>query len=193
MHLELLKESGEDQNMAVLDSLLDETRRLELIVLSTLQHKRKAKPVFTHAVLNGLIEEIVKLLKPQFEHQGLAFTLLLDPALPNAALDRDMMTQVLLNLLLNAKDVMPDGGNIQISTGTNEDNRQIWFAVDDTGPGIPEQQWSTLFSEPVSVKPGGFGLGLRLCREITEVHGGEIQVGNSCLGGARFSVFIPTI
>jgi signal transduction histidine kinase len=191
MHLELLKESADNQNMAVVDCLLDETRRLELIVLSTLQHKRKATPSFTDTALNGLIEEIVKLLKPQFEHQGLAFALLLNPALPKASFDRDMMTQVLLNLLLNARDEMPDGGTIEISTGTNEDNRCIWFAVDDTGPGIPEQQWSTLLNEPVSVKPGGFGLGLRLCREIAEVHGGEIRIGHSSLGGARFTVFIP--
>jgi signal transduction histidine kinase len=191
MHLELLKESADNQNMAVVDCLLDETRRLELIVLSTLQHKRKATPSFADTALNGLIEEIVKLLKPQFEHQGLAFALLLNPALPKASFDRDMMTQVLLNLLLNARDEMPDGGTIEISTGTNEDNRCIWFAVDDTGPGIPEQQWSTLLNEPVSVKPGGFGLGLRLCREIAEVHGGEIRIGHSSLGGARFTVFIP--
>jgi signal transduction histidine kinase len=192
MHLELLKESSDDQSIVVLDCLLDETRRLELIVLSTLQYKRKAKPVFTHVALNGFIEEIVKLLKPQFEHQGLSFTLSLDPALPKAPLDRDMMTQVLLNLLLNAKDEMPEGGTIEISTGTDEDNRRIWFAIDDTGPGIPEQQWSNLFSEPVSIKPSGFGLGLRLCREIAQIHGGEIQVGHSSLGGARFTVFVPT-
>lgn len=191
MQLQLLKETTNEQSIPVLDNLLDETRRLELIVLSTLQHSRKATPIFTTTNLNILIRDIVHLLRLQFEHQDLSLTLFLDPALPEVETDRDMITQILLNLLLNAKDEMPDGGKINLSTGSHKDRSEVWFAVDDSGPGIPMENWDSLFTDSTSIKPGGFGLGLRLCRELTEIHNGQIEVEHSKLGGARFTVSLP--
>jgi signal transduction histidine kinase len=191
MQLQLLKETADKQNKPVLDSLLDETRRLELIVLSTLQHKKIAKPVFTRMNINSLIEEIAQLHRLQFEHQNLLLALSLDPAIPEVEIDRDMMTQILLNLLLNARDEMPDGGKIHLSSGSLDKNAGIWFAVDDSGSGIPEENWQTLFTETTSLKPGGFGLGLRLCHELAELHNGQINIRHSKLGGARFTVTLP--
>lgn len=191
MQLQLLKESANQQNEPVLDSLIDETRRLELIVLTTLQHKKIAQPVLTRTDLNSLIEEIIHLLRLQFEHQQLQIELCLDPALPEVEVDRDMITQIILNLLLNAKDEMADGGQINLSTGQMASGHEIWFAIDDSGPGIAEEGWQTLFTDTTSVKPGGFGLGLRLCRELAELHKGGIRIGHSDLGGARFTVTLP--
>jgi len=191
MQLQLLKETASAQNMPVLNSLLDETRRLELIVLSTLQHNKTASPVFTQTDINSLITEIVQLLRLQFEHQQLQLSLSLDPGVPATAMDRDMITQILLNLLLNAKDELPNGGDIRLSTGSTDDGSGIWFATDDSGPGIPQHIRSTLFIDPASAKPGGFGLGLRLCRELAELHHGRIDIGHSDLGGARFIVTLP--
>jgi signal transduction histidine kinase len=191
MQLQLLRETAAEQNIPVLDRLLDETRRLELIVSSTLQHNKTASPVVTRTNTNCLIEEIVRLLRLQFEHQQLLLTLSLDPDLPDAEIDRDMVTQILLNLLLNAKDELPNGGEIQVSSGTCNHGREIWFAIDDSGPGIPDEQRSTLFTEAASAKPGGFGLGLRLCRELAELHNGRISIEHGNLGGARFIVTLP--
>jgi signal transduction histidine kinase len=192
MQLQLLKESANEQNTPVLNKLLDETRRLELIVLSTLQHKGTVNPVLTQTNINGLIEEIVDLLRLQFEHQDLILEQSLYPNLPEAEIDRNMITQILLNLLLNAKDEMPEGGEIHISTGCHDDENTIWFAVDDSGPGIEEENWETLFTDSSSTKPGGFGLGLRLCRELAELHSGRLDIGHSRLGGARFTVTLPS-
>ena len=191
MQLQLLKESADQQNKSILDSLLDETRRLELIVLSTLQHKKISRPVFTRMNINNLIEEIAQLHRLQFEHQDLLLVLTLDPTIPEVEIDRDMITQILLNLLLNAKDEMPEGGKIHLSSGNQDNDAGIWFAVDDSGPGIPEENWQTLFTETTSLKPGGFGLGLRLCHELAELHHGQIDISHSELGGARFTVTLP--
>jgi len=192
MQLQLLKESTNEQSKPVLNNLLDETRRLELIALSTLQHKGTVSPVFTHTNINSLIEEIVQLLRLQFEHQGLMLVQSLDPELPEAEIDRNMITQILLNLLLNAKDEMPNGGEIRLSTGSHDHEDEIWFAVDDSGPGIMEANWETIFTDSSSTKPGGFGLGLRLCRELAELHNGRIDIGHSRLGGARFTVTLSS-
>jgi signal transduction histidine kinase len=191
MQLQLLKETTNEQHQKLLNSLLDETRRLELIVLSTLQHKKVAQPIFALTNLNDLIHEIVRLLDLQFQHQGVTITLSAHPSLAEVAVDRDMITQILLNLLLNAKDEMPDGGEILLSTDQDEDDNRISFSVDDSGPGIPQKNWQTIFTDTTSDKPGGFGLGLRLCRELTELHNGQIGVSNSPLGGARIKVTLP--
>jgi len=195
MQLQLLNESSDEKDKPVLNSLLDETRRLELIVLSTLQHKKISEPVFTRMDINILIEEITRMYSLQFEHQGLQLDLSLDPLTADVELDKDMITQILLNLLLNAKDEMPDGGTIRLSSGNQADNQDrqagIWFSIEDSGPGIPEENWQTLFTETSSHKPGGFGLGLRLCHELTELHQGNITISNSELGGAQFTVSLP--
>lgn len=191
MQLQLLKESANEPGKSVLNSLLDETRRLELIALTTLQHKGTVNPDFTRTNINRLIEEIVQLLRLQFEHQDLMLVQSLDPELPEAKIDRNMITQILLNLLLNAKDEMPNGGEIHLSTGLHARKHEIWFAIDDSGPGIPEQNWETIFTDASSNKQGGFGLGLRICRELAEVHNGRIEIGHSQLGGARFTVTLP--
>ncbi|HHO59307.1 MAG TPA: sensor histidine kinase [Thiotrichales bacterium] len=196
MQLQLLKETASAEHLPLLNSLLDETRRLELIVLSTLQHKKIATPVFSATSLNNLVEEIVQLLRLQFEHQDIELSLSLDAELPAVAVDRDMITQIILNLLLNAREELPDGGRIRISTGTTHgnDERQpdsVYFSVDDSGPGIAESHWRTLFTETTSNKPGGFGLGLRLCHELAELHHGHIRIEHSDLGGACFRVSLP--
>jgi len=190
MQLQLLKETAGTQNQPILASLLDETRRLELIVLSTLQHKKIARPVFSYININSLIDEIMQLLRPQFEHQGLLLTQSFSSDLPDISLDRDMMTQILLNLLLNAKDEMPDGGEIRLSTGIFN-NKELWFAVEDSGTGIAEENWPNLFSDSSSAKADGFGLGLKLCHELVELHNGQIEIGHSNLGGARFLITLP--
>lgn len=191
MQLELLRENAGPNNQALLDSLLDETRRLELIVLSTLQHKKIANPVFTSINLNDLIEEVLRLLRLQFEHQGLQLITSLSADISALKLDRDMIIQILLNLLLNAKDEMPEGGKIQISSGMDSVVNSIWFSVDDSGPGILEDNWKSLFSGSSSSKPDGFGFGLRLSQDLAELHGGHITIGRSPLGGARFTVTLP--
>jgi len=191
MQLQLLKETTEKKNQALLSSLLDETRRLELIVLSTLQHKKQAKPVFTQVNINYLIQDLVQLLTPQFEHQGIQFNTSYSASLPEIKVDRDMITQILLNLLLNAKDELSDGGIIRLSTGSSEDNTEIFFIVEDSGSGIAEQDWPTLFSDPANIKPDGFGLGLNLSHELVKLHQGQISISQSSLNGACFTISLP--
>ncbi len=191
MQLQLLRESAQANDVNLIDRLLDEARRLELMVMSTLQYRKIPEPVFQPTRLNEVIEELHCLLQAQFEHQGLRLELHLDPDLPERAMDRDMMTQILLNLLLNARDALPEGGVISISNGVSDDRSHLYFAVDDNGPGIAEQDRDKLFSDSLSEKPGGFGLGLKLCAELAKAHQGKIEVTHSKLGGARFIVLLP--
>jgi signal transduction histidine kinase len=186
------KDNKEDQAQTI-TALLDEIRRLELIVSGTLQQNQGQKTPLKLARndLNQIINEVVNLMAPQFNHRKILIKSELSEALPLANLDTDKVKQILLNLLLNAADAMPTGGNIMLSSYENFDNNEIHLLVEDSGPGIPLDQREHLFSANISNKPGGFGLGLLLCKELMQMHRGKISVDESKLGGASFHLIFP--
>jgi len=89
--------------------------------------------------------------------------------------DQDQMQQVLLNLFINSADAMPDGGDLKITAGI-EDDRMI-LRVEDTGPGIPSEIVDKVFDSFFTTKPTGTGLGLSICYRIVTDHGGSITIG----------------
>jgi len=101
------------------------------------------------------------------------------------------LAQALLNLVLNARDAMPDGGRLFISTRREGD--RVAVEVRDTGPGVPEEVRDRIF-EPFFTthrSAGGTGLGLAVCKEIVERYGGEIALANHESGGAAFALRLP--
>ncbi len=191
MQMQLLRESCDSQQARLVDGLLRETKRLELIVSTTLQYRRHTTPQWQSTQLNELISEIVELVRPQFEHQRILISSDLDSRLPPTELDRDMLQQVLLNLLMNAKDELPDGGNIKLETSLSRNSKLLVVKVQDDGPGIEKADKELVFHQAKSNKPGGFGLGLQLSRELIELHDGTIAVDEGQLGGACFTITLP--
>ena len=111
------------------------------------------------------------------------------PSPLTADVDRGQICTVLVNLLLNALDAMPQGGRLEV--GADTAGHEAVLCVADTGPGIPADVASRLFTPFVSTKPTGTGLGLSISRRILEEHGGSIRAGNRPEGGAMFSITLP--
>jgi len=191
MQLQLLAESAEGPLRETVSGLLDEVRRLELVVGGTLQLARPGALRRAPADLNTLVGEVLGLLAPQLAHRGVAVSTHLSDTVPPLMLDADRVKQVLLNLLVNAADALPEGGRVRVATAYDAARRQALLDVDDDGPGVPAERRREIFSDGASDKPGGLGLGLRLSRELVDLHGGRIEVGESDLGGARFRVALP--
>lgn len=190
MQLQLLEDESPQAANHRLLSVLDEVRRLELIVTGTLQLGRPDKLERQLLDLNGLVTEVFSLLKPQFEHKRIIMATELASNLPKCWLDADRTKQILINLMNNAADELPEGGHIRVTTALAE-NRGVALEVADSGPGIPDGRGAILFDEATSTKPSGFGLGLRVIRELVELHGGTVEVADSELGGAMFRVVFP--
>jgi two-component system, NtrC family, sensor histidine kinase HydH len=112
-----------------------------------------------------------------------------DGALPAIA-DRGLLSNVFLNLFLNALDAMPHGGRLEVAAGTAAGG-EIRVEVRDTGPGIDPAVAGRLFAPFVSSKPTGTGLGLSISRRIVQEHGGRIDGRNLPGGGAAFTVVLP--
>ncbi len=190
LQLQLLDERADEPGRATSRALLDEIRRLELIIGTTLAMGRGQRPQANAADFNRLIDEVLDLFGPQLAHQGIAVHRDLGE-LPAVAVDGDRLKQVLINLLTNAAEQLPRGGSIAV-TSRVDSNGGIRLAVEDSGPGIDPAARDALFDKPRPASGAGLGVGLALSREIVESHGGRIEAGASAaLGGARFTITLP--
>lgn len=143
-----------------------------------------------------LVDRAMARLKPQFDDKGVALTCTLPLDLPPALADADRVAQVLINLLGNALQHTPAGGNVNITVWT--DVRTIWFQVRDTGSGIAAEHLPYLFERFYRVDKsrtrttGGTGVGLTICKALVEAHGGRIWGESEGLGrGATFTFTLP--
>lgn len=188
MQLELLRDIVEPAEIATLDDLLREVARLELIVSGTLSQGRAPRPVLEPTDLAAVTRDLADLLLPQLAHRHIRLRVCTEEDLPAAHADRGLVRQVLFNLLLNAADAMPEGGEVAVTVRGRDGRRGVEVLVDDAGPGIPAAKRAQIFSASAtaSSKPGGFGIGLTLSRELMEHQGGDIAYCAGELGGACF-------
>src|SRR5207302_8940224 len=109
--------------------------------------------------------------------------------LPPVLLDRDMFKQALLNLLLNAQQAMPAGGELTIQA-TNADGGVVLNLI-DTGKGMAPEVVAKAFRPFFSTREGGTGLGLATSRKIVQAHGGTIEVQSEVSRGTKFTIRLP--
>ncbi len=105
-------------------------------------------------------------------------------------MDRSLMKQAILNLLINAQQAMPDGGQIYLLAAAHGEN-EVRIDVIDTGPGIPVELRERIFSAYFSTKKGGTGLGLATTRRVVREHGGRIHLYSDPPNGSCFTIVLP--
>jgi signal transduction histidine kinase len=174
-------------------TVLEEAQRLKRIVGEFSEFARLPKPEVRPCDLNDLVTSALSLYEG-----AVPVTRKLADQLPEVACDRDQMTQVVLNLLENARDAIgeregdPAAGRIVVSTEL-ADNGRVRLIVDDNGPGIPDPIADKLFTPYFTTKQGrgGTGLGLATVHRIVSDHGGAVAIGEAPTGGARFVIELP--
>jgi PAS domain S-box-containing protein len=122
---------------------------------------------------------------------GVSHRLELDPAAAWVHADRIQIQQVLINLVRNAIEALPGSARKEVVISTRADGAMVEVSVTDSGPGIAAEHLDSLFSEFMTTKSGGMGLGLPISRTIVEAHGGEIRAENCEGGGAAFVFTLP--
>jgi signal transduction histidine kinase len=116
----------------------------------------------------------------------------LPPQPVNLLIDAEQIHQVVLNLLLNALDVLPRGGIVKIEvSGPTEAQHSAIVRIQDNGPGVSPIVKDRLFEPFASTKETGLGLGLSICRRLIEAHAGTIHGATGAEGGAVFSFTLP--
>ena len=142
--------------------------------------------------LNETVKRTLSLIKHELKLQNIAVALDLPEGMPPIFADQDQLQQVILNLLTNARDAMPDGGRLVLSTDTVQTDGQVFveLQVEDTGPGIAPEHMGKIFEPFFTTKPEGkgTGMGLSICHGIIKSHGGAIWAENVPEGGAVFVI-----
>ncbi len=196
LHLAERSQLTAEQRQNYLQLARTELDRLMATVQRMLDFYRPAALDRKPVDINQLILKVLSLLEQQLtDHQVTAHSSL-SPQLPLVMAVSDQLQQVILNLLLNAVEAMPDGGSIQIETSTNPTNPgEVEALFQDTGPGIPPSQRKHLFEPFVSTKEHGTGLGLTVSYGIITAHGGSLDLVDrpkfNTHRGACFRVTLP--
>jgi len=193
-HVQLLIESFSDNEFLLKKLILvqSQIRRLSEIVRRLLDATRRPKLELAAVNLNQLIQEVSALIRPTLQLRKVEFDHRLQEDLPVIQADRKQLEQVLLNLINNSLDAMPDGGHLLIETETRSD-QFVAIKIADTGQGIERENIERLFQPMFTTKEigQGTGLGLTICRAIIKEHGGAIEVKSTVGEGTTFSVFLP--
>jgi signal transduction histidine kinase len=146
---------------------------------------------FQPVELNDLIEDVYALIATHMRHKQIAFEFFPDAELPAISGISDQIRQVVLNLFLNAIEIMKPGGCLTIHTQGLPKRKEVLFSVKDTGPGIDPEILPNIFEPFVTGKSTGTGLGLTITQDIIHQHHGRIEAENNPEGGAIFTVWLP--
>jgi signal transduction histidine kinase len=167
----------------------EEAARLNNIITDFLNYARPREPIFQPCRLEEIMEKNLQALGPQIDAQNYAVLKDIHPALPDIQADADMLYQAFLNLLLNAMQAMPEGGEIRIRITPADDRLSI--QIIDQGPGIPEDVMEKIWDPFFTNKKIGTGLGLGIVRNIIEAHGGSITIENGPEAGTAATIRLP--
>jgi two-component system, NtrC family, sensor kinase len=174
-------------------TIVNETIRCREIVDRLLAFSRQDEPRKEKRQINQVINRSLELLKNQALFQNIRVDLRLSRDLPEVSIDVNQIQQVFVNILINAADAMPRGGDLAIRSyvASLPEGRVVVCEFSDTGRGIPEEDIPRLFDPFFSTKDKGTGLGLSICYGIIQRHGGKIEVRSKKDQGSLFTVQLP--
>ena len=170
--------------------IVEESARLNRLIATLLDCARPRPPLMCPHDVHQIISRVLDLLASQAQKKALSISWVRPSSPATLECDEELLVQVFLNLILNAIQLLPNGGQVQILTNTR--NPQFLSVyVDDDGPGILPEQRTRLFDPFFTTREGGIGLGLTVTQQIVRVHGGQLSADTSPLGGARFTLHLP--
>jgi signal transduction histidine kinase len=174
-----------------LEKIVKATLHARGVIRNLLLFARHVPPEKTTIRLNDLVEEALAFLEPRRAHSGIELVRALEEDLPDVTADPAQIRQVLVNLLVNAVQAMPQGGRLEVRTGSETDS--VFAVIADSGVGMSEDVRQKLYVPFFTTKDvgEGTGLGLAVASGIVNSHGGTIRVESEVGRGSRFEVRLP--
>jgi len=169
--------------------IAEEVTRLEEMLAGVMDFTKPAKPTLIPLIMNYVVATTLDSCEEMLSERRVSIETELDPEPPQVVADEKQMHQVLLNLVNNAVESMPEGGSLVVTSEHEED--WVRVKIRDTGLGIPDEIIPRLFSPFFTTKTEGTGLGLAVTQKIVEDHGGRIEVASAVGTGTVFTVWLP--
>ncbi len=196
LNMELLAEDfaeGESQRerraLAKVQVVQRECRRLQELLDNFLSFAKVRKLNQEPSSLNLQVKQVIDFFRPKAADAGIEIVDYLAADLPTVLLDREAFHGALLNLVLNAEQAMPDGGQLVVRTSTVGDG--VALDLIDTGCGMSAETQTQIFDAFFSTKGSGSGLGLPTVRKIIDAHGGSISLQSEPGHGTQFTIKLP--
>lgn len=192
LYMSLLKRRLQDdvESHGILTKVEAGFTALDTTVNDLLNFTSDRAPDWRFFSVRDLVDEVCGAIGPQLDAQSISVLADIDPATRFNA-DREMFRRAMLNLILNSLDVMPEGGELVITSIDGPQGFELEIA--DNGPGLSPEQLEHLFDPFYSTKATGTGLGLSIVQRIAEAHGGRVTAINCPEGGAAFTIQIPRL
>ncbi|HVJ48326.1 two-component system sensor histidine kinase AtoS [Desulfitobacterium sp.] len=187
----ILDEIAEDNAARNFGSvILKEVSRLNIVIEDLLYFARPSKNIIAQIQPNELISETIELLKPSMKKNLVSLEVSLDPSVQPILVDAGLIKQVIVNLILNAIQALPEQeGKIIVTTQT--ESKGVKIRIQDTGEGIALENLERIFDPFFTTKERGTGLGLAVSSKIIEVHHGFLHVESEVGRGTVFTIFLP--
>ena len=190
LYLSLLRRrlSDDSGSLDVLEKVEAGFHTLDNTVNDLLNFTSHREPQWHTFLVCDLVDDVCEALGPQMEAQGIDVSIDVPPNTLVSA-DREMFRRALVNLVLNAIDAMPHGGEVVMTSFESDAGFELEVA--DSGPGLSEDTQRRAFEPFYTTKAGGTGLGLAIVSRIADVHAGQVDASNCPEGGAAFTLRVP--
>ncbi|MEK7789565.1 MAG: ATP-binding protein, partial [Planctomycetota bacterium] len=187
------KEPGNtSQNLEFLDLMSEGLKRIEVIIKQLMAFSRPYSMHMTNHSLNEIVESSLRFVDHRIKEQSACLEKVLSPELPEIYGDADNISQVIINIIVNALDSMSSDGNLVIKTGyCDHQPSNIQVTITDSGTGIREEILNKIFNPFFTTKEMGSGLGLAISKRIMDDHNGNILVESKVGEGTTFFVCLP--
>jgi signal transduction histidine kinase len=189
--VQMMKASANEDDRQRLDLISNQIQRITRVTKDLTDFSRVRPAARSMVDINSVVEAAIRLASFDAAFQQLELRREYTDDLPGVLADADQLQQVFLNLLLNARDAMEDGGRLTVTTA--QDAANISVSIEDSGTGIDDAARKQLFDPFFTTKPAGkgTGLGLAVCYGIVTAHNGRIDVNSTNGHGTKFTVSIP--
>ena len=192
MHVELakMKLARDDTDVGPqMEIISREILRLDRVVKTFLDFTRPVELHLTEVPLDSFVKEILDLAEPQAKAAGVRIAVSEDLEAVSIRVDVDLMKQAILNVVVNAIQAMPNGGELRIGQAVHDDEAEI--RISDTGVGIPPELRDKIFRLYYTTKPEGSGIGLAMTYRIVQLHDGTIDFTSEPGKGTTFMLRLP--
>jgi signal transduction histidine kinase len=171
----------------------EKMRQMNRILDQVLSFARSSEPIKESIHAQQLFDDVFLLTRHKLQQQGIDVRSSVPEGLPLFRADREQIEQVLLNLILNAADAMPEGGILRLSAAVEEleGENHLVLAVRDNGQGMAPEQLANLFAPFLTYKDSGTGIGLAIVKKIMENHQSKVEVESKIGQGTKFKLIFP--
>jgi signal transduction histidine kinase len=192
LHVEVAKAKlarGDTDVQPQMEIISGEILRLDRVVKTFLDFTRPVELNLTTVSLREFLEEVVELARPQAEASQIRIAVEQQVEGVEVRVDRDLLKQAMLNVVVNAMQVMPDGGDLRFEAVAGEDTAEI--RISDTGPGIAPELRDKIFRLYFTTRKEGSGIGLAMTFRIVQLHDGTIDFTSEPGKGTTFLIRLP--